>query len=125
MELNILMVEDDSSVAEMMELFFKKEQWNVDIARDGVEAVDKFKERPDYYDMITLDLNLPKKDGIQVAKEVRAISESIPIIMLTARDSESDQVLGLEIGADNYVTKPFSPIALIATIARLKVTLIL
>lgn len=78
MELNILMVEDDSSVAEMMELFFKKEQWNVDIACDGVEAVDKFKERPDYYDMITLDLNLPKKDGIQVAKEVRAISESIP-----------------------------------------------
>lgn len=103
MELNILMVEDDSSVAEMMELFFKKEQWNVDIARDGVEAVDKFKERPDYYDMITLDLNLPKKDGIQVAKEVRAISESIPIIMLTARDSESDQVLGLEIGADKAI----------------------
>ncbi len=119
MELNILMVEDDSSVAEMMELFFKKEQWNVDIACDGVEAVDKFKERPDYYDMITLDLNLPKKDGIQVAKEVRAISESIPIIMLTARDSESDQVLGLEIGADNYVTKPFSPIALIARIKAL------
>lgn len=69
MELNILMVEDDSSVAEMMELFFKKEQWNVDIARDGVEAVDKFKERPDYYDMITLDLNLPKKMGFKSLKK--------------------------------------------------------
>lgn len=69
--------------------------------------------------MITLDLNLPKKDGIQVAKEVRAISPTVPIIMLTARGSESDQVLGLGIGADEYVTKPFSPIALIARIKAL------
>ena len=119
MSLKILMVEDDNSVAEMMGMFFKKEGWEQDIAVDGVEAVDMFKENADKYDLITLDLNLPKKDGIQVAKEVRAISPTVPIIMLTARGSESDQVLGLGIGADEYVTKPFSPIALIARIKAL------
>jgi len=85
MSLNILMVEDDTSVAEMMGMFFRKEGWKQDIAVDGVEAVDKFKKNPASYDLITLDLNLPKKDGIQVAKEVRAISPTVPIIMLTAR----------------------------------------
>lgn len=119
MSLRILMVENDNSVAEMMGMFFKKEGWQQDIAVDGVEAVDMFKENADKYDLITLDLNLPKKDGIQVAKEVRAISPTVPIIMLTARGSESDQVLGLGIGADEYVTKPFSPIALIARIKAL------
>lgn len=106
--LKIIMVEDDNSVAEMMKMFFSKEQWEVDIAKDGVEAVEMFKAHPDSYDIVTLDLNLPKKDGMEVAKEIRAISLSIPIIMLTARDSETDQILGLGIGADEYVTKPFS-----------------
>lgn len=119
MTLKILMVEDDKSVAEMMSMFFKKEGWEQDIAVDGVQAVEKFKQHAKEYDLITLDLNLPKKDGIQVAKEVRQISPTVPIIMLTARDSESDQVLGLGIGADDYVTKPFSPIALIARIKAL------
>ncbi|GAA3625901.1 response regulator transcription factor [Lactobacillus hamsteri] len=119
MVMNILMVEDDTSVAEMMEMFFKKEGWNQDIAVDGEQAVDMFKANAAKYDLITLDLNLPKKDGIQVAKEVRQISPTVPIIMLTARGSESDQVLGLGIGADEYVTKPFSPIALIARIKAL------
>ena len=117
--LKILMVEDDNSVAEMMKMFFSKEQWEVDIAKDGVEAVEMFKAHPDSYDIVTLDLNLPKKDGMEVAKEIRAISLSIPIIMLTARDSETDQILGLGIGADEYVTKPFSPLALIARIKAL------
>ena len=107
--LKILMVEDDNSVAEMMKMFFSKEQWDVDIAKDGVEAVEMFKRNPSSYDIVTLDLNLPKKDGVEVAKEIRAISLTIPIIMLTARDSETDQILGLGIGADEYVTKPFSP----------------
>lgn len=119
MSLNILMVEDDTSVAEMMGMFFRKEGWKQDIAVDGVEAVDKFKKNPASYDLITLDLNLPKKDGIQVAKEVRAISPTVPIIMLTARGSEEDQVLGLGVGADDYVTKPFSPLAFIARIKAL------
>lgn len=119
MSLKILMVEDDNSVAEMMGMFFKKEGWQQDVAVDGVEAVEMFKKHANEYDLITLDLNLPKKDGIQVAKEIRQISPTIPIIMLTARGSESDQVLGLGVGADDYVTKPFSPIALIARIKAL------
>lgn len=119
MDLKILMVEDDTSVAEMMDMFFKKEGWHADVAVDGEQAVEMFKKYADEYNLITLDLNLPKKDGIQVAKEVREISPTIPIIMLTARGSEADQVLGLGVGADDYVTKPFSPLALIARIKAL------
>lgn len=110
------MIEDNTSVSEMMGMFFQKEQWEVEYAYDGNEAIDKFKADPEGWDMITLDLNLPGKDGMQVAKEIREISKTVPIIMLTARDSESDQVLGLDLGADDYVTKPFSPITLIARI---------
>lgn len=121
MTFSILMVEDDKSVCEMMGLFFAQENWQVDYAYDGVSAVDMFKNKEGrHYDLMTLDLNLPKKDGIQVAKEVREISPTLPIIMLTARDSEADQVLGLGIGADDYVTKPFSPLALIARIKALR-----
>ncbi|QYN56445.1 MULTISPECIES: response regulator transcription factor [Lactobacillus] len=118
--LKILMVEDDKSVAEMMDMFIKKEGWTMDVAVDGEQAVKMFAKNPDQYDLITLDLNLPKKDGIQVAKEVCAISPTIPIIMLTARNSEAEQILGLEVGADEYVSKPFSPLALIARIKALQ-----
>ena len=117
--MKLLMIEDNTSVAEMMAMFFQKEKWEVVNAYDGEEGLAKFKEAPDSFDIITLDLNLPKMDGMQVAKEIRQISETVPLIMLTARDTESDQVLGLELGADDYVTKPFSPITLIARIKAL------
>ncbi|PXY84390.1 response regulator transcription factor [Lactobacillus melliventris] len=120
MKLKILMVEDDQSVAEMMGMFFEKEGWFMDVATDGEQAVKMFAENPDQYDLITLDLNLPKKDGIEVAKEVCAISPSIPIIMLTARSSEEEQIQGFNAGADDYVSKPFSPLALIARIKALQ-----
>lgn len=67
MKLKILMVEDDQSVAEMMGMFFEKEGWSMDVATDGEQAVKMFAKNPDQYDLITLDLNLPKKDGIEVA----------------------------------------------------------
>lgn len=117
--MNILMVEDNHSVCEMMAMFFKKEKWTAEFVYDGVKAVDKFNEDPQRWDLVLLDLNLPKKDGMQVAADIRRISPVVPIIMLTARDSESDQVLGLEMGADEYVTKPFSPLTLIARIKAL------
>ena len=117
--MQILMVEDNHSVCEMMEMFFKKEQWQVTFAYDGVAAEEKFTADPQKWDIILLDLNLPKKDGMQVAADIRRLSPTVPLIMLTARDTESDQVLGLEIGADDYVTKPFSPITLIARIKAL------
>lgn len=117
--MKILMVEDNQSVCEMMEMFLKKEGWDYEFAYDGLEAEEKFNENPDEWDIILLDLNLPKKDGMQVAAEIRRVSPTVPLIMLTARDTESDQVLGLELGADDYVTKPFSAITLIARIKSL------
>lgn len=117
--MKLLMIEDNKSVCEMMSMFFEKEKWDVEYAYDGISAVEKFKEKSDKWDMITLDLNLPGMDGMQVNAEIRKISSTVPIIILTARDSESDQILGLEMGADEYVSKPFSPITLIARIKAL------
>lgn len=117
--MKLLMVEDNTSVSEMMGMFFKKENWDASYAYDGNDAVAMFNEEPDAWDMVILDLNLPGLDGMQVAVKIREVSKHVPIIMLTARDSESDQVLGLEMGADDYVTKPFSPITLIARIKAL------
>lgn len=117
--MQILMIEDNHSVCEMMEMFFKKEHWQVTFAYDGVAAEETFNASPHKWDIILLDLNLPKKDGMAVAADIRRVSATVPLIMLTARDTESDQVLGLEIGADDYVTKPFSPITLIARIKAL------
>ena len=117
--MKLLMIEDNKSVCEMMSMFFEKEKWDVEYAYDGISAVEKFKEKSDEWDMITLDLNLPGMDGMQVNAEIRKISSTVPIIILTARDSESDQVIGLEMGADEYVSKPFSPITLIARIKAL------
>ena len=117
--MNILMIEDNHSVCEMMAMFLKKQNWQYEFAYDGVEAEEKFNAAPDKWDVILLDLNLPKKDGMQVAANIRRVSPTVPLIMLTARDTESDQVLGLEIGADDYVTKPFSAITLIARIKAL------
>ena len=117
--MKILMIEDNKSVSEMMQMFFKKEGWDAHFAYDGEQAVQMFNEDSDDWDMITLDLNLPKMDGMQVSRGGTYPVGTVPIIMLTARDSESDQVLGLEMGADDYVTKPFSPITLIARIKAL------
>ena len=117
--MKLLMIEDNKSVSEMMAMFFKKEKWDAHFAYDGNEAVEMFNEDVNGWDMVTLDLNLPGKDGMQVSADIRKSSPTVPIIMLTARDSESDQVLGWEMGEDDYVTKPFSPITLIARIKAL------
>lgn len=113
------MIEDNESVSEMMEMFFLNEGWQATFKYDGKSGLKAFLEDPTHWDMITLDLNLPELDGMAVAKKIRDVSKTVPLIMLTARDSESDQVLGLEIGADDYVTKPFSPLTLIARIKAL------
>lgn len=117
--MNILMIEDNESVSEMMQMFFLNEGWEATFKYDGKEGLDAFTAEPDKWDMITLDLNLPTMDGMEIGREIRKISSTVPIIMLTARDSESDQVIGLEMGADDYVTKPFSPLTLIARIKAL------
>ena len=117
--MKLLMIEDNESVSEMMKMFFLNEEWDVTFKYDGKEGLDAFLEDPTSWDMITLDLNLPTMDGVSVCREIRKHSSTVPIVMLTARDSESDQVIGLEMGADDYVTKPFSPITLIARIKAL------
>jgi len=119
MKMNILMIEDNESVSEMMQMFFLNEGWEATFKYDGKEGLDTFLANPHFWDLITLDLNLPSMDGMIVAREIRKVSRTVPIIMLTARDSESDQVIGLEMGADDYVTKPFSPLTLIARIKAL------
>lgn len=113
------MIEDNSSVCEMMEMFFQKEQWEASFIQDGKEGLDIFLADNESWDLVILDLNLPSMDGMQICREIRKVSKTIPIIMLTAKDSESDQVIGLEMGADDYVTKPFSPLTLIARIKAL------
>lgn len=114
--MHILMIEDNESVCEMMEMFFEKEDWEVTFVHDGEEGLDEYLKKSDKYNLIILDIMLPSMDGIQICREIRKVDKEVPVIMLTAKDSESDEVIGLEIGADDYVTKPFSPLTLVARI---------
>ena len=101
----ILVVDDEKPISEIVKYNLVKEGYEVFTAYDGEEALEKVEEvEPD---LIILDLMLPKMDGLEVAREVRK-THDMPIIMVTAKDSEIDKVLGLELGADDYVTKPFS-----------------
>lgn len=117
--MNILMIEDNEAVCEMMEMFFEKEGWVATFHHDGKEGFDAFMADQSKWDLVILDLNLPSMDGMQICRQIRQVNEMVPIIMLTARDSESDQVIGLEIGADDYIAKPFSPLTMMARIKAL------
>ncbi|MBJ8349567.1 response regulator YycF [Streptococcus zalophi] len=109
----ILVVDDEKPISDIIKFNLTKEGYDVVTAFDGREALEKFhEEKPD---LLILDLMLPELDGLEVAKEVRKTSH-LPIIMLSAKDSEFDKVIGLEIGADDYVTKPFSNRELLARI---------
>jgi DNA-binding response OmpR family regulator len=101
----ILLVDDEDSVQKLLTYPLERDGFRVVSARDGEEALSRFAEEP--VDLVVLDIMLPKLDGLEVCKRLRAES-SVPIIMLTARDDEFDTVLGLELGADDYITKPFS-----------------
>lgn len=114
--MHILMIEDNESVCEMLQMFFEKENWPVTFIHDGQEGLDEYKNNQEMYDLLILDIMLPSVDGMTICREVRKFDLQIPIIMLTAKDTESDEVIGLELGADDYVTKPFSPLTLVARI---------
>jgi DNA-binding response OmpR family regulator len=114
------MIEDNESVCEMLQMFFEKEDWEVTFVHDGQEGLDTYLENKEEYDLIILDIMLPSMDGITICREIRKVDKQVPVIMLTAKDTESDEVIGFEIGADDYVTKPFSPLTLVA---RVKSTL--
>ncbi|WP_461215710.1 response regulator YycF [Lacticaseibacillus sp. GG6-2] len=109
----ILVVDDEKPISDIVKFNLAKEGYDVVTAYDGEEALAKVEsENPD---LIILDLMLPKIDGLEVARQVRKDRDT-PIIMLTAKDSEIDKVLGLELGADDYVTKPFSNRELVARV---------
>jgi DNA-binding response OmpR family regulator len=101
----ILLVDDEDSIQKLLTYPLEREGYRVLQARDGEEALTRFAS--ERIDLVVLDIMLPKLDGLEVCKRLRAESE-VPIIMLTARDDELDKVLGLELGADDYITKPFS-----------------
>ena len=101
----ILLVDDEESIQKLLTYPLERDGFRVVQARDGEEALERFED--ERVDLVLLDLALPKLDGIEVCRRLRAKS-SVPILMLTARDDEIDKVLGLEIGADDYITKPFS-----------------
>jgi two-component system alkaline phosphatase synthesis response regulator PhoP len=115
----ILIVEDDEDILQLVRLYLEKEGYRISIARTGVEALKQM--RTEHPDLLILDLMLPEMDGLEVCKRLRADTKTatIPIIMLTAKAEETDTVIGLELGADDYVTKPFSPKALVARIKAL------
>jgi two-component system response regulator RegX3 len=110
---NILLVEDEASLSEPLAFLLQKEGYGVTIAEDGRRAVDLFSQGD--YSLVLLDLMLPELSGVEVCRAIRATSQ-VPIIMLTAKDSEVDIVVGLELGADDYVTKPYSSRELLARI---------
>jgi DNA-binding response OmpR family regulator len=110
---SVLLVEDDDAIADMLRSFFERDGYRFLHALTGEEAVERLRLRP--VSAILLDLNLPGVDGVETCRRIREIART-PIIMLTARDSEVDKVFGLEMGADDYVTKPFSPRELLARV---------
>ena len=111
----ILVVDDDPNICELLRLYLEKEGYAVEIVNDGMSAVETFQSTQP--DLVLLDIMLPKLDGWQVCREIRRFSDK-PIIMLTAKGETFDKVLGLELGADDYVVKPFEAKEVVAVLRR-------
>jgi DNA-binding response OmpR family regulator len=112
----ILVIEDEKDIQELLQLYLKRDGYDVHIARDGEIGLRKASQ--ERYDLILLDLMLPQVDGLEICRNLRSRSQTseIPIIMITAKAEESDRIVGLEIGADDYITKPFSPREVLARV---------
>ena len=109
----ILVVDDEPNIADLVELYLRRDGYRVVKAANGEDALRAVADhRPR---LVVLDVGLPDIDGLEVCRRLRAAS-TMPVIFLTARDTEVDRVLGLELGADDYVTKPFSPAELVARV---------
>ncbi|MHB8172872.1 MAG: response regulator [Nitrospirota bacterium] len=115
--MRILVVEDESKVASFIKKGLQEEGYAVDVAADGLEGLSMLEMN--VYDAMILDLMLPKKNGIEVMREVRAKKLNVPVLMLTARDTLADKVMGLDAGADDYLTKPFAFQELLARLRSL------
>lgn len=122
----ILVVDDETYIVELVKFNLEKEGYRVSVAYDGISALNAVKN--DFPDLIILDIMLPRMDGLEVCRTLKQNShyKTIPIIMLTAKGEEFDTVLGLEMGADDYIKKPFSPREMVARVkARLRALKIL
>jgi two-component system alkaline phosphatase synthesis response regulator PhoP len=115
----ILVIEDDKDIVELLKHYLEKENFALKDAPDGFAGLEKAKA--ENFDLIILDIMLPEMDGLEVCKELRGDPKtgSVPLIMLTAKTEETDKIVGLELGADDYVTKPFSPRELVARVKAL------
>ena len=113
----ILIIEDDADIAELVRMHLDGMNCRVDIAASGATGLERFARKN--YDLVVLDLMLPGMDGLEVCREMRKAARYVPILMLTAKSTELDKVLGLEMGADDYLTKPFSVPELLARIKAL------
>src|ERR1700722_20332718 len=110
---SILVVDDDPHIRDVVRFAFEKTGMAISIAQDGKEALRQFDR--DVHDLVVLDIDMPEMDGLEVCRQIRKTSDT-PILFLSARDEEIDRILGLEIGGDDYVTKPFSPRELVARV---------
>jgi DNA-binding response OmpR family regulator len=111
---NILIVEDDPAVRDIVQIALEREGMSVEAVGDGEAALKRFRSAGSF-DLVVLDIMLPGIDGISLCQELRKSSD-VPVVMLTARDGERNIVLGLEVGADDYVTKPVSPLEMVSRV---------
>src|SRR5579872_3512851 len=117
MNARILMVEDEAALRMTLTDRLRNEGYEVETAADGQQGLERATQ--DAFDLVLLDLMLPRKSGIDVCREIRAAGMAVPILMLTAKGQTVDKVVGLKIGADDYVTKPFDSSELIARVEAL------
>jgi DNA-binding response OmpR family regulator len=115
--MHVLIVEDEPEMAQLLAKGLREEQFEISLARDGRTALEKSAEN--FYDVILLDVMLPQMNGLEVARQLRSREQETPVLMLTARDTVPDIISGLNAGADDYLTKPFSFLELLARIRAL------
>lgn len=113
----ILVVEDDADIADLLALHLRDMGWEIDVARDGVSGLERASSGR--YDLLILDIMLPGVDGLQICQQIRTSARYVPILMLTARSTDFERVIGLELGADDYLTKPFNILELVARVRAL------
>lgn len=119
MDATILIADDEQRMRKLVKDFLKQKNFNIIEAEDGEEALKTFNENKNKINLVLLDVMMPKLDGWSVLRQIRQIDSSIPIIMLTARSEEQDELFGFELGVDEYITKPFSPKILVARVEAL------
>ena len=118
-KLTILVVDDEARMRKLIKDFLVKKNFNILEAEDGEKALEIYDKNKNNINLILLDVMMPKVDGWSVLKKIREENKSIPIVMLTAKSEEQDELLGFELGVDEYISKPFSPKILVARVAAI------